>query len=229
MSGTPDRTWSTWNGDLQADLAMAGSHLPFWRHFIESLEEQDLAGRDVLDFGCNTGGFLRLLHAMRGIAQGVGVDVASDSVAAANAAKGQLPLRYEVASDLSAWRGAFDFAFSYEVIYLLPDLRDHAAQICQALRPGGVYYAVTGCHTASPLWPRWRELIPMTSNAPVQDHAPEDFVAAFAAAGLDVSVKRFGYTGYLPAPRNAEYYPAIGDQLDYYARDKLIFRCEKRQ
>ncbi|MDT8267749.1 methyltransferase domain-containing protein, partial [Roseomonas sp. DSM 102946] len=99
----------------------------------------------------------------------LGVDIAEDSIAAAQALKGLAPLDFAVAADLSPWRGSFDIAFSYEVVYLLPDLAAHAAGIHAALRPGGVYYAVTGCHTAMPLWPAWRELIGGITHAPVQD------------------------------------------------------------
>ncbi len=71
------------------------------------------------------------------------MDIARDSVAAANALRGTAPVRYEIATSLDAWPAQFDIAFSYEVIYLLPDLADHAAQMHAALKPGGVYYAVT--------------------------------------------------------------------------------------
>jgi len=96
------------------------------------------------------------------------------------------------------------------------------------LRDGGVYYAVTGCHSECPLWPRWRKLLAAESNAPVQDYRPQDYVDAFAAAGLQVSVKRFGFDDFVPATKSREYYPSILDAICYAAEDKLIFRCEKR-
>jgi hypothetical protein len=92
---------------------------------------------------------------------------------------------------------------------------------------GGVYYAVTGCHTASPLWPAWRELIGSTTNAPVQDRSPDDYADAFAQAGFDVSVRRFGYDGFIPASKDRRYYPTLSDALDYPARHKLLFRLVK--
>ena len=139
-------TYTTWHTDPQREAAMAGSHAPYWRHFIEAIPERDFSTKRVLDFGCNRGGFLRLLYALRPFRSGVGIDIASESISAAKAAAeaGDAPLHFEATTDLSPWAGAFDVAFSYEVIYLLPELKRHAEQLHSVLRKGGVYYAVTG-------------------------------------------------------------------------------------
>jgi SAM-dependent methyltransferase len=138
---------------------MEAGHRPLWRHFIRIVPDSDLSTKAVLDFGCNRGGFLRLLYALKPFRRGHGVDIAHDSIAAARSMAGAMPIEYAVATDLSRWQGQFDLAFSYEVIYLLPDIEAHAEQIWQSLRPHGVYYAVTGCHTDSPLWPTFRRVI----------------------------------------------------------------------
>lgn len=221
-------SYATWHIDTKREAAMGHSHSPLWRHLIDTVPDRDFRTRTVLDFGCNRGGFLRLLHALRPFQRGLGIDIASDSIAAAIADKGDLPLQFEVATDLSPWADSVDIAFSYEVVYLLPDLAGHAKGMFNALRDGGVYYAVTGCHTENPLWPRWREVIGAASNAPVQDYAPQDFIDAFAAAGFDVSVKRFGYDGFIPATKDRSYYPSIIDAITYAADHKLLFRLEKR-
>jgi len=206
---------------------MEEGHRPLWRHFIQAVPETDLSTREVLDFGCNRGGFLRLLYALRPFRRGLGVDIARDSVAAARDLAGSAPIEYEMASDLSAWLDRFDIAFSYEVIYLLPDIAGHAAGVYAALRQGGVYYAVTGCHTDSPLWPSWRKLIGDTTNAPVQDRSPDEYAAVFSAAGFKVSVRRFGYDNFVPAPADRSYYPTLTDAIDYQAKHKLLFRLVK--
>ncbi len=220
--------YATWHTEPQGDIAMAESHSPYWRHFIETVPERDFSSRTILDFGCNRGGFLRLLYAMRPFRHGVGIDIASESVAAAVEAAGNMPLRFHVTTDLSPFADSFDVAFSYEVVYLLPDLERHAEQMFQVLRNGGVYYAVTGCHNEMPLWPKWKDLIGGNSNAPVQDRSPQDYIDAFAAAGFDVSVKRFGYDGFVRATKDRKYYPSILDALSYPAEYKLLFRLEKR-
>jgi SAM-dependent methyltransferase len=224
---TTQQTYVTWHTDATREPAMEESHRPLWRHFIDTIPETDLSTRDVLDFGCNRGGFLRLLHAVKPFRHALGIDIAAGSIDAARSLVGVSPIDYEVATDLSAWPDRFDLAFSYEVIYLLPDLASHAAGMHAALRPGGVYYAVTGCHTDSPLWPTWRHLIAETTNAPVQDRSPDDYAAAFAAAGFEVSLRRFGYDGFIPATKDGRYYPKLTDVLDYAAHDKLMFRLVK--
>ncbi|KAA0700381.1 methyltransferase domain-containing protein [Neorhizobium sp. P12A] len=221
-------TYTTWHTEPQGDARMAESHSRYWRHFIETIPERDFAAKTVLDFGCNRGGFLQLLHGIRPFRRGVGIDIASESVAVAEANKGNLPVQFHVTTDLSPWADSFDVAFSYEVVYLLPELRRHTEQMFQVMRNGGVYYAVTGCHTENPLWPKWRELIGGNSNAPVQDYSPEDYITAFVAAGFDVSVKRFGYDGFVTASKDRKYYPSILDALAYPAEYKLLFRLEKR-
>ena len=54
--------YATWHSDAANEPRMEEGHRPYWRHFIASIPETDLSTRTVLDFGCNRGGFLRLLH-----------------------------------------------------------------------------------------------------------------------------------------------------------------------
>ncbi|MDF1791526.1 MAG: class I SAM-dependent methyltransferase [Thalassobaculaceae bacterium] len=225
---TAETTYDTWHTDPQREKAMGDAHAPYWRHFIATVPETDLSTRTVMDFGCNRGGFLRLLYALRPFRRGVGIDIAADSVQAAEANKGALPVAYEVATDLAPWTDTIDIAFSYEVVYLLADLAGHAARMRSVLRDGGVYYAVTGCHTANPIWSSLREAIGAGSNAPLQDRSPDDYVETFHDAGFSVSVKRFGYDGFVAAPRDPRYYPSILDAIRYPGEDKLLFRLEKR-
>jgi SAM-dependent methyltransferase len=77
-------TYGTWHADAAREPAMEEGHRPLWRHFIESIPETDLSTREVLDFGCNRGGFLRLLHALKPFRHAIGVDIAVDSIAAAH-------------------------------------------------------------------------------------------------------------------------------------------------
>jgi SAM-dependent methyltransferase len=91
---------------------MEEGHRPLWRHFIETIPETNLSTRQILDFGCNRGGFLRLLHSPKPFRQALGVDIAQDSITAARNLAGSAPIEYEVASDLTGWPGRFDIAAS---------------------------------------------------------------------------------------------------------------------
>ena len=56
-------------------------------------------------------------------------------MARAELLKGHRPIEYKVADTRRAALGrTFDFAFSHEVIYLLPDLAEHARDIKAALQ-----------------------------------------------------------------------------------------------
>jgi len=72
-----------------------------------------------------------------------------------------------------------------------------------------------------------RTLIAETTNAPVQDRSPDDYAAAFTAAGFSVSLKKFGFDGFVPAAKDPRYYPRLIDAVTYGAEDKLLFRLVK--
>ncbi|MCC7275098.1 MAG: methyltransferase domain-containing protein [Alphaproteobacteria bacterium] len=226
MTAAP-ATIATWHKDRVRENAMGPAHAPIWRHFIDLVPEGDLSAKTVLDFGCNQGGFLRMLHAVRPFRRGLGVDIAADSVARAQAMKGDLPIDYAPVAALDAHAGRFDIAFSHEVIYLVPDIAAHAQQVWAALRPGGVYYAVTGCHTGNKLWPRWRTLIAETTNVATQDRSLDDYGEAFRAAGFEVGVKRFGFSGFAPYGGYSDYYPTLEERIYYYSEAKTLFRLVK--
>src|SRR5207248_6325878 len=104
-----------------ADEAMQDEHGFIWLAMLETIDV-DLAGKRVLDAGCNRGGFLRLLADRSGIAEGWGFDPAAGAIADARRLAGERRLTFEAADAVPAgWRD-FDVAFSHEVLYLLDDL-----------------------------------------------------------------------------------------------------------
>ena len=80
-----------WRGAAE-DEAMQDEHGFLWRALLDTIDI-DLAGRRVLDAGCNRGGFLRLLVDESGIAEGYGYDPASGAIDDARRLAGQRPLR----------------------------------------------------------------------------------------------------------------------------------------
>ena len=174
---------------------MGASHAPIWRRMIDVSVPHDLSASTVLDYGCNQGGFLRLLYDRFPYKSAVGVDIAHESVARAELLKGHRPVQYRGTDKAASLGQVFDFAFSHEVIYLLPDIAAHAKDIHDALRPGGAYIAAMGCHTDAAIWPRWRSLIAETSSIPIHDHSLEDVARAFTGAGFSVSVRPLALDG----------------------------------
>lgn len=213
-----------WNRNQADEDAMGTAHAPIWRRIIDAGSPADLRQSTVLDYGCNQGGFLRLLHDRHPFKSAIGLDIARESVARAELLKGHRPIDYRV-GDLAAELGrTFDLAFSHEVIYLLPDVAAHARDIRAALRPGGAYIAAMGCHTDSALWPRWRRLISETSSIPIYDHSLEEVSSAFNESGFSVSVRPLALDAFMPFTTGGAYFPKVVDQLRYYSSDKVLFR-----
>ncbi|MBX5143955.1 class I SAM-dependent methyltransferase [Rhizobium lentis] len=227
MAEEPQKNIGTWYIDPDAEDRMADGHAPIWRHLIDLIVERDLTGKSVLDFGCNQGGLLRHLYAIRPFRKALGIDIAETSIAKAEKLKGDLPIQHQVGGRLEGWDEEFDLAVSHEVIYLVPDIDAHAADIRRALKPGGVYYAVTGCHTDNPLWPQWRELVANRTNTVVQDRSITDYGCALEKAGFDVSARKLEYDGFIPFVADG-WTPDFADALNYYTQTKIVFRLVKR-
>lgn len=218
-----DTAKGTWYDDARAENAMADGHLPIWRHLIGLMPETDLSGCRVLDFGCNQGGLLRLLHATRPFAEGVGIDIAASSIETARGQSAGLPLRFEVGDRPFADMGVFDLAISHEVIYLIEDLKGHADQMLASLRPGGVYYAVTGCHKGNPDLDAWRRIVEERTRTRIIDRSIDDYVRLFLDAGFAVSARKLGYEGFIPYERD-RWPTSYAHDLDYYREVKTVFR-----
>jgi SAM-dependent methyltransferase len=217
-------TIATWNRNPADEEAMGAAHAPIWRRMVDVSVPHDLSASTVLDYGCNQGGFLRLLYDTHPFKQAVGIDIARESVGRAEMLKGHRPIDYKVANSAGSLARTFDFAFSHEVLYLLPDLAVHAADMKAALRPGGAYVAAMGCHSDSAIWPMWRKLISETSSIPIYDHSLEDVAKIFSQAGFTVGVRPLALDAFMPVTVGSRYFPRITDQLRYYNTDKVLFR-----
>ena len=219
----------SWANTDDEENAMNDDHYDLWEHMIDICIEQPLHGKTVLDYGCNQGGFLDLLYKRHPFKNATGVDIATESLGVAAERLVGKPVTFGTPDDLGSpeMRGTFDIAFSHEVMYLLPDLAEHAAKIHSVLKPRGTYYAVIGCHTDQPLWKDWLSLISEYSNVPVRSYALDDYANAFIDAGFTASVQPFRMNGFFPLKQNNPYFPRVADTLRYYEKDKVIFRFDK--
>ena len=163
---------------------------------------------------------------MRPFRKALGIDIAEASIARAESFKGNRPVQHQVGSSLFGWDEEFDLAISHEVIYLIPDIAAHAADIFRSLKTGGVYYAITGCHTDNPLWPKWRTLVAERTNTVVQDRSITDYAKVFQASGFTVSARKLEFNGFLPYSESA-WTPDFADALDYYTQTKIVYRLVK--
>ena len=217
-------TIATWNRNPAEEDAMGATHAPIWRRMINVSVPHDLHDSTVLDYGCNQGGFLRMLFDRHPFKSAVGIDIARESVGRADLLKGHRPIEYKVADSAASLGRTFDYAFSHEVLYLLRDLAAHAQDIKAALRPGASYVAAMGCHVDSSVWPKWRKLIAETSSITIYDHSLEDVSRAFSAAGFTVAARPLDLDAFMPVTVGSAYFPKVVDQLRYYSQDKVLFR-----
>lgn len=203
---------------------MQDEHGFLWSAMLETIDT-DLAGRRVLDVGCNQGGFLRLLVDGAGIAEGHGYDPASGAIEDARRLAGSRPLTFEVADTVPKDWGEFDVAFNHEVLYLLEDLPAHAARLFGALKPGAAYFAVMGVHAASPLMSAWHGEDAVELGLP-RLYDLDEVVAVFENAGFSASVANLRLR-FVPVSAHRHGHDHRGDLLawlDYYTREKVLLR-----
>jgi SAM-dependent methyltransferase len=208
--------------DAAADEAMQDDHGFVWRAMLDTIDV-DLAGKRVLDAGCNRGGFLRLLADRCAIAEGFGYDPASGAIEDARRLAGERRLEFETSDTVpDGWDG-FDVAFSHEVLYLLHDLPSHARAMFAALVPGGSYYAVIGVHAGSPLMVKWHRENVEALNLPAINDI-EDVIAVFEGAGFEAAAARLR-VGFVPAAGHHGHDRGwLLDWLDYYYDQKLLLQ-----
>jgi SAM-dependent methyltransferase len=214
---------SYWRGAAE-DEAMQDEHGFIWKAMLDTIDT-DLAGRRVLDAGCNRGGFLRLLVDTADIAEGYGYDPATGAITDARRLAAGRPLTFEVADTVPREWGDFDVAFSHEVLYLLQDLPTHAATVFGALTPGGSYFAVMGVHAQSPLMSAWHAEHAAELGLP-RLYGPDEVVGVFDDMGFSVSVANLKL-GFVPVSAHRHGHDHRGDLnawLDYYTRDKVLLR-----
>lgn len=208
--------------DAAADAAMQEEHGFVWSAMLETIDV-DLAGKRVLDAGCNRGGFLRLIADRYAIAEGFGYDPASGAIDDARRLAAGRPLTFAVSATVPAGWDGFDVAFSHEVLYLLHDLPAHAREIFAALAPSGAYYAVIGVHTGSPVMVKWHaENVDALDLPPLNDI--EDVIAVFERAGFEAAAARLAVRFVPAAGHHGHGRGRLLDWLDYYYDQKLLLR-----
>jgi SAM-dependent methyltransferase len=206
---------------------MQDEHGFIWLAMLE-MADTPLSGKQVLDVGCNRGGFLRLLVDRADIGSGFGYDPASSAIEDARRLAGTRPLTFEVAATVPVGWAGFDAAFSHEVLYVLHDLPSHAVAVFAALSAGGSYFATMGVHADSPLMVAWHREKALELGLP-GPYRLEDVADIFKDAGFDVAVGRLPFRFVPIHAHRADSHTDVrlSSWLDYYDRDKVMFRFTK--
>ncbi|MBB6021873.1 SAM-dependent methyltransferase [Paenibacillus sp. JGP012] len=213
-----------WQHPEEGDQGMEEDHIPHWKRVLGFIPEDNLEQCSVLDFGCNQGGFLRLLYKLRPFREGVGTDLARQSIDIAHQRRGDLPLEFHATGQPEQFVHRFDLAFSLAVLYLIPDLNKHALQIRTCLKPGGIYYATFADYGSNPSLPEIRDRINGNAAIPMQDHTLDTISEAFMLAGFQVSVRRMPPTGFVDLSHGKKWYNRVPDQLQFAYEQSYIFR-----
>ena len=112
------QTWAS-NQQVKNDFErwMEKVYPEHWAIIIERMLEQELSDKTVLDFGCNSGGFLKQLYRSKPFKQGIGIDLDSEALRLAESDKGDLPIIFENRDNIAHLNNEVDFAFSHEVLW----------------------------------------------------------------------------------------------------------------
>lgn len=230
MEPVNDQVWAT-NIDYKEyfDEWMDNINRAQWLALIERMQENDLTGKTVLDFGCNRGGSLHILFSQRPFAHGYGVDLDAGAIQLAKERQGDLPVTYEVNNSIAHLKGVIDIAFSHEVIYLLKDLEQHTQEIFHALKADGVYYVALSAHTDNPNWLRIRDSFIKSLGIKPQDHSLYQIVDIFERQGFTAEARKFKFDRFLPLKPFKEERDIFTmlEALDFYSEYKVLFRFTK--
>ncbi|WP_371372731.1 class I SAM-dependent methyltransferase [Sporomusa aerivorans] len=213
-----------WQNRAEGEQQMENSHLSGWQEVIGLIQEQDLTNMAVLDFGCNQGGFLRHLYKVKPFKEGMGIDLAQESIAVANARKGDLPLTYLATTTPEQFASRFDLVISQAVIYLIKDLQTHAWKVKQLLKPGGVYYATYTDMNGNPSLAHFTEWINRNSLVESNAHTLDFIAETFAAEGFKVEIQRRRRQGFIDLSREEDGFLCIADRLKATYEEAYIFR-----
>lgn len=217
-----------WTEADVGDASLEDDHgMYFWNDVIQNVIEENLAGKTILDFGCNQGGFLRHLYQSNPFAKGVGVDIAASSIMVAQSRKENLPLEYYALTSLERFNKEFDVATSTAVIYLISDIETHAREVFKALKPGGIYYATHPDYTQSEGGRLQIQKINEFAAVKASEKTVDDIAKAFAAAGFMVSIKRMIPKSYLSLSVGSSWYRTVYDQIHHNYEERYAFRLMK--
>jgi 2-polyprenyl-3-methyl-5-hydroxy-6-metoxy-1,4-benzoquinol methylase len=216
-----------WMEPGAGDQSMEDEHGDFWNDFLANAVDVNFTGKKILDFGCNQGGLLRRIYQKTKFREAVGVDLAVNSVAVANDRKGVIPVSYFAVKNLESIDRDFDYAVSTAVIYLISDIQEHAKEIFEHLKPGGIYFAAHIDYVTDPKYQYTRDIIDSHAAIKSAPNNLDDIVGAFESAGFKVYVKRMIPSGYIPVPISAEshWYDSATNEIDYWYNHRYSFRC----
>jgi 2-polyprenyl-3-methyl-5-hydroxy-6-metoxy-1,4-benzoquinol methylase len=218
-----------WQEPGAGDQALEDSHKEFWDDFIANGIDVDFTAKKILDFGCNQGGLLSRIHELMPYSEAVGVDLAQLSIDSAKIRRQHLPIKFFATDNLNSLETDFDYAMSSAVIYLIQDMRNHAKQIFDRLKPGGIYFAWHADYITDKRYAATQEAINRYAAIECAQNTVDDIIAAFQSEGFKVYVKRMIPPSYIPVPirEDERWFSSAQAEIDYWYEHRYVFRCVK--
>lgn len=139
-----------WKKGENGDQEMENSHRESWEKIISLLDEDNVKNKRILDYGCNQGGFLRVLYNRIPYQKAYGIDLAKQAIKVAKSRAENYPVSYRVSGDATSLNQLFDTVISTSVLYLIEDLDKHFQMIASVLEKGGIYYATFSDQSKNP-------------------------------------------------------------------------------
>jgi 2-polyprenyl-3-methyl-5-hydroxy-6-metoxy-1,4-benzoquinol methylase len=220
----PEPVYDAWVKDRAGENEMEERHRPGWKAVVDAMGEQQLTEANILDFGCNQGGFLRYLYERKPFKKATGIDLGAKSIAIAEERRGQLPVRYVVTGSPEKLDEEFDIAFSLSVLYLIGDLAEHAAKIKCSLKPGGVYYATYTDYHDNPSAAYFLQTISQDSVLKPCQHTIDTIAGAFFTEGFQVGIKKMIPTDFVELLPKHRYILCNEDYIKAKYESTYLFR-----
>ena len=152
--------------------------------------------KTILDFGCGDGKFLHLYKMMDNFKEGYGIELDDKLLEEANKIKTSDMHYLKYSKDFfDDKKESFNVVYSQEVMYTIKDLKTHAKEIFDILKPDSYYFATMGSHIQNPLWSLRREEIRKDYNEDkshyfAYDYSLDEVASIFYEAGFEVGLKR---------------------------------------
>lgn len=211
-----------WQEGSNGDQSMEDSHQEGWKNVISKLDQSDIEGCDVLDFGCNQGGFLRVLYDTFPYRSGVGIDLAKKAIEIAQSRSANYPVTYYQTSNILSLGQTFQTVISTSVLYLIEDLDDHFSQIAQALTDGGVYYASFTDQSRNPSVNYMKEVIDKYGATKMQNHTLTEVVNKLVEQGFSVELRKEYTKNTYDVTHFSEFYLHVEDFVQSCEESYLI-------
>lgn len=217
-----------WQEPNRGDQSMEDEHQFFWQDCLENMIDVDLSGKKILDFGCSQGGFLRYIYKDHPFKSAVGIDLAQKSIDKANQIKGNIPAQFFALDNLETLDKDFDCAISTAVLFLIDDIKDHAKQIYDRLKPGGIYIAQYPDYVTNPAYAPCRDVIDEFAAQKCAPKSLEEIVSDFESAGFQVFLKRIIPKGYISVGSESRFYGnSVPNIIEFWYNHRYAFKCVK--